>query len=77
MQDFFKKESVECLGRWIGKNGGSYLPFEHGGYGKPGYNKKTQLILAHKNELVIPAHLTKYIPKNLKNKIKRCGGHNM
>ena len=38
---------------------------------------KTQIIVAHKNELIVPAHLTKHISKNLKNKIKRGGGRNM
>ena len=70
---FFKdKNTGERIGKLVGKIGGSYLPFKNGGY-----VKKTGLILAHKNELVIPSHLTKHVPQNLKKQIKRCGGHKM
>ena len=61
---FFKDTNTgERIGKLVGKIGGSYLPFKNGGY-----IKKTGLILAHKNELVIPSHLTKQVPQNLKNK---------
>ena len=70
---FFKdKNTGERIGKLVGKIGGSYLPFKNGGY-----VKKTGLILAHKNELIIPSHLTKHVPQNLKKQIKRCGGRNM
>ena len=70
---FYKdKNTGERIGKLVGKIGGSYLPFKNGGY-----VKKTGLILAHKNELVIPSHLTKHVPQNLKKQIKRCGGRNM
>ena len=74
---FKHKKEGERIGRVVGKIAGSYLPFEKGGLVKPPRGKKTQIIVAHKNELIVPAHLTKHISKNLKNKIKRGGGRNM
>ena len=74
---FKHKKEGERISRVVGKIAGSYLPFEHGGIVKPPKGKKTQIIVAHKNELIIPAHLTKHISKSLKNKIKRNGGRNM
>ena len=71
------KEAGKKIGSLVGKFAGSYIPFEKGGLVKPPRGKKTQIIVAHKNELIIPAHLTKHISKSLKNKIKRNGGRNM
>ena len=42
--NFFKdKNTGERIGKLVGKIGGSYLPFKHGGY-----VRKTGLVLAHK-----------------------------
>ena len=74
---FKNKKSGQKIGSMVGRIAGSYVPFQHGGVVKPPKGHKTQIIVAHKNELIVPAHLTKHISKNLKNKIKRGGGRNM
>ena len=71
------KKSGQKIGSMVGRIAGSYVPFQHGGVVKPPKGHKTQIIVAHKNELIVPAHLTKHISKSLKNKIKQNGGRNM
>jgi len=73
---FKHKKEGERIGRVVGKIAGSYLPFEKGGLVKP-IRGKTQIIVAHKGELVVPKHMVKHVSKSLKNKIKRNGGRNM
>ena len=71
------KEAGKKIGSLVGKFAGSYIPFERGGLIKPPKGKKTQIIIAHKGELVVPKHMVKHVSKSLKNKIKRNGGRNM
>ena len=74
---FKHKKEGERIGKVVGKIAGSYLPFHNGGIVKPGKGKKTQIIVAHKGELIIPKNMVKHVSKSLKNKIKRKGGRNM
>ena len=74
---FKHKEAGKKIGSLVGKFAGSYIPFERGGLIKPPKGKKTQIIIAHKGELVVPKHMVKHVSKSLKNKIKRNGGRNM
>ena len=51
--------------------------FQHGGFVKPPQGRKTQIIEAHKAELIVPKHMVKHVSKSLKNKINKNGGRNM
>ena len=51
---------------------GELLPFAKGGK----VTKKTAALL-HKGEIVVPAKYAKHVSKDLKQKIKQNGGHNM
>jgi len=61
---FKHKKEGERIGRVVGKIAGSYLPFEKGGLVKP-IRGKTQIIVAHKGELVVPKHMVKHVSKSL------------
>ena len=74
---FKNKKAGQKIGSLVGKVAGAFIPFQHGGIVKPPKGHKTQIIVAHKNELIVPAHLTKHVSKTLKTKIKRNGGRNM
>ena len=74
---FKHKKTGQKIGSLVVKFAGSYVPFQHGGLVKPPKGKTTQIIVAHKGELVIPKHMVKHVSKSLKNKIKRGGGRNM
>ena len=74
---FKHKKEGERIGRVVGKIAGSYLPCHNGGIVKAPKGHKTQTVIVHKGELIIPKDMGKYVSKNLKNKIKRKGDHNM
>ncbi len=59
-------------GQQVGNILGGFLPFEKGGK-----VKKTGLALLHKDEMVIPKHLVKKVPKSVKDAMKRGGARNM
>ena len=74
---FKHKDEGGRVGRVVGKIAGSYLPFHNGGIVKPPKGHKTEIVILHKGELVVPKHMVKHVSKSLKNKIKRNGGRNM
>ena len=74
---FKHKKEGEKIGRVVGKIAGSYLPFHNGGIVKPPKGHKTEIVILHKGELVVPKDMVKHVSKSLKNKIKRKGGRNM
>ena len=74
---FKHKNEGERIGRVVGKIAGSYLPFHNGGIVKPPNGHKTQTVILHKGELVVPKSMVKNVSKSLKNKIKKKGGRNM
>jgi hypothetical protein len=53
------------IGKSLGKIAGSLVPFKRGGM-----VKKTGPILAHKNELIVPASMVKHVSKTLKKRIR-------
>jgi hypothetical protein len=76
-----KKLGNESLGKKVGQSAGGIIgseliPFKKGGMIKP-KKGKTQKVLLHKGELVVPASMVKNVPKSLKKKIKKKGGRNM
>ena len=74
---FIHKNEGERIGRIVGKIAWSYLPFHNGGIVKPPKGQKTQTVILHKGELVVPKNMVRHVSKSLKNKIKRKGGRNM
>jgi hypothetical protein len=59
-------------GQQIGGILGNLLPFEKGGM-----VKHTGPAKLHSGEMVVPKKYVKDVPKSLKKKIKKNGGHNM
>ena len=74
---FKHKKEGEQIGQVVGKTAGSYPPFHNGGIVKPPKGHKTQTVIVHKGELIVPKNMVKHVSKNLKNKMKRKGGRNM
>ena len=66
---FKHKDEGERIGRVVGKIAGSYLPFHNGGMVKPPKGHKTQTVIVHKGELIVPKNMVKHVSKSLKNKI--------
>ena len=63
----------------VGKIAGSYLPFHNynGGIVMPPKGHKTQTVIVHKGEFIVPKNMEKPICKSLKNKIRKKGRQNM
>ena len=63
----------------VGKIIGSYQPFHNCGIVKPPKGHKTQTVMVHKGELIIPKNMVciKHVRKSLKHKIRKKGGRNM
>ena len=61
------KKEGEWIGGVVGKIAESYLPFYNGSIIKPPNGQKTETVITHKGELIVPKNKVKYVSKNLKN----------
>ena len=56
---FKHKKEGEQISQVVGTIVGIYLPFHNGGIIKPPKGRKTQTVILHKGELIIPKNMVK------------------